>query len=116
VSYGVYLWHVPLILFLRAHGALPLSTGGALVVALPITLVVAAPSWYLVERPLQERARRLTAQQDDARQLDDMAVRVGGGALDQQAHPLGALEGLSGPARELEHEPAVAAGRHVDDG
>jgi peptidoglycan/LPS O-acetylase OafA/YrhL len=64
VSYGIYLWHVPLILFLRAHGALPLSTAGALAVALPITLVIAALSWYLVERPLQERARRLTRPTD----------------------------------------------------
>jgi peptidoglycan/LPS O-acetylase OafA/YrhL len=60
VSYGVYLWHVPLILFLRAHGALPLSTAGALAVALPVTLVVAALSWYLVESPLQQGARRRT--------------------------------------------------------
>jgi peptidoglycan/LPS O-acetylase OafA/YrhL len=64
VSYGVYLWHVPLILFLRAHGALPLSTAGALVVALPVTLAVAALSWHLLEAPLQERARRITRPTD----------------------------------------------------
>jgi peptidoglycan/LPS O-acetylase OafA/YrhL len=64
VSYGIYLWHVPLILFLRAHGALPLSTAGALVVALPITVAIAALSWYLVERPIQERARHLTRPSD----------------------------------------------------
>jgi peptidoglycan/LPS O-acetylase OafA/YrhL len=64
VSYGIYLWHVPLIVFLRAHGALPLSTAGALAVALPLTVVVAALSWYLVERPIQERARHLTRRSD----------------------------------------------------
>ena len=64
VSYGVYLWHVPLILFLRAHGALPLSTGGALLVALPVTLAVAALSWYFVESPLQQRARHVTRPTD----------------------------------------------------
>jgi peptidoglycan/LPS O-acetylase OafA/YrhL len=64
VSYGIYLWHVPLILFLRAHGALPLSTAGALVVALPIIVAIAALSWYLVERPIQERARHLTRPSD----------------------------------------------------
>jgi peptidoglycan/LPS O-acetylase OafA/YrhL len=64
VSYGVYLWHVPVILFLRAHGALPLNVPGALVVALPITLGVAALSWYLVEAPLQNRARRATRPTD----------------------------------------------------
>jgi peptidoglycan/LPS O-acetylase OafA/YrhL len=64
VSYGVYLWHVPLLLFLRAHGALPLSTPGALAVALPVTLCAAALSWYLVESPLQQRARRRTRPPD----------------------------------------------------
>jgi peptidoglycan/LPS O-acetylase OafA/YrhL len=60
VSYGVYLWHVPLLLFLRAHDALPLSPGGALLVVVPVTIAVAAVSWYAVELPLQERARRAT--------------------------------------------------------
>jgi peptidoglycan/LPS O-acetylase OafA/YrhL len=64
VSYGIYLWHVPLIVFLRAHGALPLSTAGALAVALPLTVAIAALSWYLVERPIQERARHLTRPSD----------------------------------------------------
>jgi peptidoglycan/LPS O-acetylase OafA/YrhL len=64
VSYGVYLWHVPLMLYLRAHGALPLSTWGALAVALPLTLAVAAASWYLVESPLQQRARHATRRTD----------------------------------------------------
>jgi len=60
VSYGIYLWHVPLLLFLRAHGLLPLSPAGALVVVAPLAVAVAAASWYAVERPLQERARRAT--------------------------------------------------------
>jgi peptidoglycan/LPS O-acetylase OafA/YrhL len=60
VSYGIYLWHVPLLLFLRAHGLLPLSTVGALIVVAPIAFAVAAASWYGVERPVQERARRAT--------------------------------------------------------
>jgi peptidoglycan/LPS O-acetylase OafA/YrhL len=60
VSYGIYLWHVPLLLFLRAHGLLPLSPVGALVVVAPIAIGVAAISWYAVERPAQERARRAT--------------------------------------------------------
>ena len=60
ISYGIYLWHVPLLLFLRAHGLLPLSPAGALVVVAPLTIGVAAASWYAVERPVQERARRAT--------------------------------------------------------
>jgi len=60
ISYGVYLWHVPLLVFLRAHGALPLSVVGALVVIVPLTFAIATASWYGIERPLQERARRAT--------------------------------------------------------
>jgi peptidoglycan/LPS O-acetylase OafA/YrhL len=60
VSYGIYLWHVPLLLFLRAHGALPLTPLGAFVVVMPVTVAIAAVSWYLLEQPLQERARRAT--------------------------------------------------------
>jgi peptidoglycan/LPS O-acetylase OafA/YrhL len=51
---------VPLLLFLRAHGLLPLSAAGALVVVAPLATAVAAVSWYAVEKPLQERARRAT--------------------------------------------------------
>jgi peptidoglycan/LPS O-acetylase OafA/YrhL len=61
VSYGVYLWHVPLLLILRAHGLLPLSTLGALVVVLPLTLLVATASWRWVERPAQDWSRRVAA-------------------------------------------------------
>jgi peptidoglycan/LPS O-acetylase OafA/YrhL len=65
VSYGVYLWHVPLILFARAHGLLPSSFVPALAVMLPPVLAVSAASWYLVERPLiaaADRPRRRSAE------------------------------------------------------
>lgn len=57
VSYGIYLWHVPVFLTLRAHDLLPSSPVLAIVVALPITLALAEASWRWVERPAQTRAR-----------------------------------------------------------
>lgn len=60
-SYGVYLWHVPLLLFLRAQGLLPLSTVAGLAVVLPLTLLVAAASWRWIERPAQDHSRRIAA-------------------------------------------------------
>ncbi|MCW3013120.1 MAG: acyltransferase 3 [Solirubrobacterales bacterium] len=60
-SYGIYLWHVPLLLVLRAEGLLPLFTLGALAVILPLTLLVAAASWRWVERPAQDWSRRVAA-------------------------------------------------------
>ena len=58
VSYGVYLWHVPVLLFLRRIGLLPMSFLPALAMALTITLVIATLSWRFVERPVLERAAR----------------------------------------------------------
>ena len=59
-SYGVYLWHVPLLLWMRGHGMLPSSGWAAFGVVLLPTLVMAAASWTLIERPAQDWARRAT--------------------------------------------------------
>lgn len=62
VSYGIYLWHVTVIVALERAGVLerltwhPFLTAAAL--ALAITTLVAAASWYAWERPLlRGRAR-----------------------------------------------------------
>lgn len=57
VSYGVYLWHVPLIWWLRGHGLLPVDPPLAVLVVLPLALLVATASWTLVERPAVAWAR-----------------------------------------------------------
>jgi peptidoglycan/LPS O-acetylase OafA/YrhL len=51
VSYGVYMWHVPILLFSRSIGVFPHSYLVRVVVLLVPVLLVAAASWYLVERP-----------------------------------------------------------------
>jgi acetyltransferase len=61
VSYGLYLWHVPLLLWLRAHGLLPGSPLAALAVAGPLSGLAAVASWCLVERPALARGRRRAA-------------------------------------------------------
>jgi peptidoglycan/LPS O-acetylase OafA/YrhL len=61
VSYGVYLWHVPLLLFARRVGVMPDNFFVTLALALPPVLAVSAASWYFVERPLTERASRARA-------------------------------------------------------
>ena len=60
ISYGFYLWHIPLIVFARGHGLL---SGGVLLdvaLVLPAAVALGAASWYLVELPLMRRAGKLT--------------------------------------------------------
>ncbi len=64
VSYGFFLWHVPLLLVLRGHGLLPLSVAGALLVGLPLALLAGWLSWRFVEQPAIAWSRR---QSDSAR-------------------------------------------------
>ena len=75
ISFGLYLWHVPLMLWLKAHGMLPSSPLLAFAVALPPSLAAAALSWRLVERPVQERARRATPPQDGPGRREAVSVR-----------------------------------------
>jgi peptidoglycan/LPS O-acetylase OafA/YrhL len=57
VSYGVYLWHVPIIYMVRRHAdGLPGLV--QVVVALVATAVAVTASWVLVERPFLERKDR----------------------------------------------------------
>jgi peptidoglycan/LPS O-acetylase OafA/YrhL len=49
VSYGIYLWHLPLLDLLHRHGVggIPLAVGG-----LTLAITCAAVSWYLLEKPI----------------------------------------------------------------
>jgi peptidoglycan/LPS O-acetylase OafA/YrhL len=52
ISYGLYLWHVPIFV---ALGAKTTDPGAATVVAVALTLVAAIASYYLVELPFLRR-------------------------------------------------------------
>jgi peptidoglycan/LPS O-acetylase OafA/YrhL len=52
VSYGIYLWHLPLILALREMGLLPAAFASRLALVLLFTIGAATLSWMLVERPI----------------------------------------------------------------
>ena len=75
VSYGIYLWHVPLLQAIHgplagvpAHPADLMSAVGLLVLVTAGAIVLGAASWYLVEQP----ARRLFA---PARKLEPVVAR-----------------------------------------
>lgn len=58
VSFGLYLWNVPLLVWARAHDMLPMTALGATLAVLPATLLVAAFSWHAVELPVVRAVRR----------------------------------------------------------
>jgi peptidoglycan/LPS O-acetylase OafA/YrhL len=62
ISYGVYLFHFPVIVALRMTGHWPQdSLGRDLLAVLAITLPAATLSWFLVERPAIRWAQRRTS-------------------------------------------------------
>lgn len=78
VSYGFYLWHVPVLLVLRGNGLLPLSTVGATVVALPIALTLGWLSFRFIESPAiawSRRTRRLGANRERVRPAEPQTAR-----------------------------------------
>ena len=58
ISYGVYLWHLPLILVLAEADLLPGSLAPRMAAVLAATLLLAWASWELVERPALRWAER----------------------------------------------------------
>jgi len=58
ISYGFYLWHVPVLMFLRGHGLLPMNPALGTLVALVPALAVSALSWFALERPIIAWAAR----------------------------------------------------------
>jgi len=59
ISYGFYLWHVPVLMVLRGYGLLPLDPVAGTLVALVPALAVSTLSWFALERPiLRWTARR----------------------------------------------------------
>jgi peptidoglycan/LPS O-acetylase OafA/YrhL len=61
VSYGVYLVHFPVIVFLRETERWPETLTRQLLAVMAITLPVATLSWLFVERPAVRWAQRVTA-------------------------------------------------------
>ncbi len=106
ISYGFYLWHVPVLMFLRGHGLLPLDPVLGIAVALGPALAVSALSWVAVERPLIARAARRNERSRAERKRPGRPCRRGRGAPRQAAAastaaPAGARSAQSAPSQRL---------------
>jgi peptidoglycan/LPS O-acetylase OafA/YrhL len=56
-SYGVFLWHLPLLLFMKGHGLLPSSSILTWVQLVIVASMAGALTWRFVEKPLLSRSR-----------------------------------------------------------
>ena len=67
VSYGFYLWHLP-VFFAVAHFDTNWNDVVRVVVALSITLTLTLLSWFLVERPMMRWSKQLSARDEVRRE------------------------------------------------
>ncbi len=67
ISYGFYLWHVPVLLFMRGHGLLPLDPVLGTLAALGPVVAISSLSWVALERPIIGWAKRRNARSRDER-------------------------------------------------
>jgi peptidoglycan/LPS O-acetylase OafA/YrhL len=112
-SYGIYLWHYPIIVLTAAAGTVgtPVSAVRAVVLC-SATVVIAALSWRFVEEPIRRGSYRRTAPA-----AAPGAVRAAGGA----ASPAGAVGGghvavIAGAAGDGATADGVVDGGAADNG
>ena len=60
VAYGLYLWHYPVFLSVQRYGT-SWTIAGRLAVAIIVTALVTAASWFIVEKPFLRWKNRLAS-------------------------------------------------------
>jgi len=95
-SYGIYLWHFPIIVLTTPAGAHGFNFGRA-VLQVAATLIIAELSWRFVEDPIRHGALgRLLADLRTRNQLDVLRSRLGAAMATAALIVLIALAGLAG--------------------
>jgi peptidoglycan/LPS O-acetylase OafA/YrhL len=110
VSYGLFLWHYPIVDRLGHREelrSLPLGPVAFTLLALAASLTAAAVSWYFLERPLLSLARRRPAAAETPRTatLQHGPIGGGGGQLHRPA-PAGGLAAHGPPQPQAGDAPA----------
>ena len=70
MSFGVYLWHYPVMYWLQLQDWMPERFVPAALLIYPITFALASLSWYVIEKPAMRLGARVPArtQRQPARQ------------------------------------------------
>jgi peptidoglycan/LPS O-acetylase OafA/YrhL len=68
LSFGIYLWHMPVMYALELHDRFPQRFVPAIEWVLPITFAVATASWYLIEKPAIALSGRVLSKRAPARE------------------------------------------------
>lgn len=79
ISYGIFLWHLPVLYVVRQVLQRDIFDGGFWVswtLTVAVSVVVASLSWYLLEQPLMQRVRRRDRHREPATERA-AAVRAG---------------------------------------
>ena len=84
ISYGFYLWHVPVLVFLRGHGLLPLDPVLGTLTALPLVVAVSTLSWLALERPVIAWAARRNERSRTERREAERRRASGGSGVDRR--------------------------------
>ena len=70
LSFGIYLWHMPVLYALQLHDRFPERFLPAVAWVLPFTFLLAIASWYLIERPAIALSARALRRSTRARVLE----------------------------------------------
>jgi peptidoglycan/LPS O-acetylase OafA/YrhL len=69
LSFGIYLWHMPVMFALQVHDRFPERFVPAIEWVLPLTFLLATASWWLIEKPaIAFSGRALRARRPPARE------------------------------------------------
>lgn len=86
-SFGIYLWHMPVLYLLRHHDRWPISPWEAYGVVLGLATALGAISWYLLEKPAMAWAARRTRRPAPASQPESAETPAGAPAKPVPAAP-----------------------------
>jgi peptidoglycan/LPS O-acetylase OafA/YrhL len=70
LSFGIYLWHMPVLYGLQLHERFPERFVPAVAWVLPFTFALAIASWFLIERPAIALSARVLKRSTRARPLE----------------------------------------------